>query len=721
MFWNGNQTPVYLQSNEGESGAICLAMLMGYFRSYPNLTEIKSAFDGSHDEVAPEHLRKVSERFGLTPKLISLSLNQLHDQENPVIIQIKSGGYKLFIRKSGKYFLIHDPEKGKVKMKSDELGPLFRGLVLSAVPGPEFTKVDNSPGLLQEVITRLAGNLRSILYVLLSGIILLVPAMVIPALNKVFFDDIIIQGQNSWFKPMISIMIIFLLFGCILIYMQQWVLLRTELKVSLAQSARFVSHVLKIPFQYFQNHQAGDLVKRIKLNDLIATMLSRDLTSFILGIITILFYAFVMIKYSLVLTIAGVSIMLVNTIALSYFSSRRTALNQALFQKQQATFSAATVGIQQIETLKASGAENDFFTLWSGNLVSSINDEQALGFTSRLLAVLPEFLTTLNNVIIVFLGGLLIINGEISVGVFIAMQSFIANFSSPVKSVVDITGKLQLNKGNLNNLRDTLDEPADILCQNTGRDRIEQITPFNARLQGTLELQDISFGYSKFSSPLIKNFSLRAKPGDHIAIIGGSGSGKSTILKIIAGLFSPLNGRILFDGKPMAEINTDVLRNSMAMVDQDVFLFTGNISDNITMWNRAIPNDDIICAAKDAVAHEIISSREGGYQAKVAPGGGNFSGGQRQRIEIARALVTNPRILLLDEATSALDTETEKLVMENIKRRRCTTITIAHRLSTIRDADEIIVLEKGEVIQRGSHEALMQDKNNLYYRLVSES
>ena len=503
------------------------------------------------------------------------------------------------------------------------------------------------------------------LYVIIAGLILIIPAIIIPAFNKLFFDDIILLSQKQWYHPMLSILSIFIVLGSILVYFQQRLLLEVYLKSSIIESAKFVRHLFSLPYNYFHNHTAGKTVNLIGLNSIISSLLTKELATVVLNCVSILFYGIVMLKFNWLLSLVGVSIMLLNIFALRYFSAKRTALNQSLFKKQQTTFSIATNGIEQIETLKASGSENDFFSLWSSHLVDSINDEQKLGITSRILAVLPDFISQFNNVVVLLLGGLLIMKGEITIGVFIALQSFIASFSAPVKGIVAFTGSLQINKSNINHLIGTMQEPIDVFCDDNTKESINKITPANSKLTGKLEVKNISFGYSIFNEPLIKNFSLTAYPGKKIAIVGGSGSGKSTLLKIISGLYTPLSGEIIYDDKP-------------------------------------------INSAKDAEIHNIISERVGGYNSKVAPDGRNFSGGQKQRLEIARALVSNPSILFLDEATSALDTETEKIVMNNFKRRNCTTITIAHRLSTIKDFDEIIVLDKGEIIEKGTHKELLK-------------
>ncbi len=714
-------TPVFLQSKPAETGPVCLAMLLGHYGSFPKLTDIKNACGSANDEIPPEHLLIVSRNFGLEAEILKLPFTELAQHRFPLLLTSESGKYILLVKRSFGRYLIHDPQEGVKTLTEHELEACYGGQALVARPKKDFVPIRNAYSFAGDIRKRVGQSKNAVAYVVMAGIIMLIPGIVIPALSKILFDDIILQGQTLWFKPMLTIMVAFLTLGSILIFIQQWVLLRIELKISLVESAKFVTHVLSIPYTYFQSHSSGDTIKRITLNDGISIMLSRDLTNLIINAVTVIVFATVMAKYSLPLMAAGVSVMLLNIIILNYFSSRRTALNQSLFEKQQKLFNTASDGIKFIETLKASGWENDFFSLWSGNLVSAINENQKLGFSSSFLNVIPEFLSQLNNVIVVLLGGALIMYGEISVGIFIAMQSFIANFSGPVKEMVKVAGNVQLNRSNLTNLKDTLDEPVDPLCKQIGRSTIDNVTPLNARLTGQLEVKNISFSYAKFGVPLIENFSLSAHPGKRIALVGGSGSGKSTLLKLISGLYAPISGDILYDGESINTINRDVLRCSVATVDQDVFLFTGTATDNIVMWNRAIGHDDVVAAGKDALAHDFLLEREGGYQSRIAPGGANLSGGQRQRIEIARALVMGPSIIVLDEATSALDAQTEKLVMENIRRRNCTTITIAHRLSTIIDYDEIIVMDMGKVVQRGTHEELILQKGGLYQELISLS
>lgn len=715
-----NKIPVILESDDGQSGAICLAMVLGYYGSFPKLNLVKSACGVSDDEILPENLTKAASRFGFTTKDNTGDFEEI-PVPLPIIIKTTSGKYALITKNNNNNYNIHDTEKGEQKISSQNLKNIYDGWSLKLTPGSDFKVLEKQGSFYKELIKRVLPNFKRLIYVFIAGIILLIPGIVVPSFNKLFFDDIIILSQDQWFYPMISILAVFIILGCVLVYLQQWVLLKVELKSSITESYKFITHILKVPYNYFQAHSSGETLKRLKLNDAIAILLTTDLSTAILQCLTIVLYGVIMLKYNWILALVGVSILLGNILALRYFSKKRTALNQSLFKNQQAIFSTATSGIEQIETIKASGAENDFFSLWSSRLINSINDQQKLGVTSRILAVLPSFIDQLKTVIILLLGGLLIMEGEITIGVFLALQSFLSSLSKPVAGLVEFTGELQVSKSDINNLIDSFEEPIDAFCDDNVKESINTITSSNSKLTGKLEVKNISFGYSKFSEPLIQNFSLTAYPGKRIAIIGGSGSGKSTLLKVISGLYQPLSGEINYDDKPLNSVNKDVFRSSVSLIDQDTFFFKGTIADNITMWNKSIDSSRIIQSGKDSVIHETISERKGGYNSKVSPDGKNFSGGQRQRLEIARALVTNPSILFLDEATSALDTETEKIVMNNILKRNCTTITIAHRLTTIKDFDEIIVLDKGIVIQRGNHTDLVKDEEGLYYKLIKKS
>jgi len=573
--WASTAIPVIMQARQGESAAVCLSMLLAHLGSFPKLVDVKLACGFQNDELETDNMLAVARRFGLDAQALALRPGQLAGQHLPLLIRNRNGLYQLLVKATPGTYTLHDPEHGRVTRTAAEFASDWSGLALRLLPGNGFKPVQRLTSLHSELQRWLAADRAGLWYVVLAGIVLLIPAIVIPTLSKLFFDDIIIRGQDAWLYPMLSFMAVALVLGSALIYLQQRVLLQTELKMAITRSAAFVGHLLKVPYAFLWANPAGDTIKRIALNDAVARMLTRNFTTGVLAALSIFFYALVMIKYSVVLTVVGVSVILVNFIVLRYFSIRRIAMNQSLYMKQQRTFSASSDLIRNIEAVKTQGWENAGFGAWAGHLIAAINESQRLGYSSRVLTVLPDFLSKLNSVLIVLLGGILIMNGEISVGVFVALQSFIANFSEPVKDCVEGTKSFQENAGNMSNLIEVRELPVDPLCSQAGRQPIEEIDPFNARLDGAIEIRGLGFSYNKFAPPLIEDFSLSIAPGARIGFVGRSGSGKSTLLKVLAGLLPADSGEILYDGKPLGSVNSDVLRTSIAMIDQNLFLFSG--------------------------------------------------------------------------------------------------------------------------------------------------
>ena len=714
------KVPVILQIGENESGVVALTMVFSFYRCWPAknvLTQECGISDNS--KIPADRLMKVAISHAFTSEIRNCGVSELKSLQLPVIIGIHGGYFSVLTGYSKGFYFLNDTHEGPKKLNGHELEQIFDGTALIITPGPDFKPDKHRNAFFDKIWTRIKTSRFDLGFVLICGAILVIPAIILAGLNKLFFDDIIDLHQIQYFKPMLLLIAGLFFFNGILTYLQQKILVKIELRLAIVESSKLLIHILKLPIRFFMTRQPGEIFKRVQLNDDLATLLSTELTSTVSNMITVVFYAIVMIQYNLLLTVIGVTVILVNLFVLRIMSEKRSTLNQLLFERNQRTFSTAGVGLEQIETIKATGSENDFFGLWSGSLSNAVGFDQKLNVTSNLLEALPDFLSNLNNIILLTLGGLLVIYGEMTIGIFIAFQSLMSNFTGPVKSVVSMGSDLQVAKSNLDTIQDALSTNEDIYFQSEASDNPENITPVNSKLHGFLDFKNITFGYDRFSEPLIENFSLHVEPGKRIALVGGSGSGKSTLAKLVAGLYHPWAGEILFDGRERTDFPQDVIRNSVSLVDQEIFLFKGTVTDNITMWNNTIGTPDIIQSTKDACIHDVISSRPGGYNGILINAGSNLSGGQRQRIEIARALVVNPTILVMDEATSALDANTEKIIDNNIRRRGCTTLIIAHRLSTIRDCDEIIVLDNGKVVQRGTHDEMIRDQNGLYFKLVN--
>jgi NHLM bacteriocin system ABC transporter peptidase/ATP-binding protein len=543
---------------------------------------------------------------------------------------------------------------------------------------------------------------------------MVVPGLVVPIFSKIFVDEYLVQRLDGWLRPLLLAMTLTLLVRVLLGWLQQRYLLRLEAKLLLSNSAKFLSHVLRLPVEFFTQRYAGDVSSRVDYNDQIATFLSRQLATAFISAVLVVFYALIMFFFSVSLTLIGVGAVAIIVWVTVLVSRAQVDGNRRLMQERGKLVGVAMGGLTTIETLKATGGESDLFSRWAGYLAKVVSISQSLGIRTQVFIAIPPLLTQLTNVGVLAAGGLLVMRGQLSMGSLVAFQSLMASFMTPINNLVGMVSGLQTMEGNMNRLDDVLRYEQDPLT--APRREVDEAT--GAKLDGAVTLEEVTFGYSRLADPLIRDFHLHLDPGSRIALVGPSGSGKSTVAKVISGLYPQWSGDVLFDGKPQAEIPRECFTNSVAVVDQDIVMFEGTIRENLTLWDSTVPDEVLVQACIDAEIHDDITAREGGYDGPVAEGGVNFSGGQRQRLEIARALVQNPRILIMDEATSALDTVTEFRIDQNLRRRGCTCIIVAHRLSTIRDADEIIVLRFGEVIQRGTHEELMADPEGSYATLI---
>ncbi len=709
------RTPTVIQMEAVECGAAALGIILGYYGSFIPLEELRVACGVSRDGSKASNVLKAARAYGLEAKGYRLEPKDLLQKPMPAIIHWNFNHFLVLegIHKDKAY--LNDPASGPRVVSTTELDEAFTGVVLTFSKGENYRRQGKKPGLWQTLGGQLTGSRLALAFVVLASLALVIPGLLLPAFTRVFVDYYLVGGQSQWVLPLLMGMGLTALVRAALTWMQQHYLLRLETRLSLASASQFMWHILRLPIEFFTQRSAGDINSRVGQNERVAQLLSGELATTLLNVILVLFYTILMWQYSPALTFVGVGMAALNFLALRFVSRKRTDTNQKLVQEQGKMMAAAFTSLQMIETVKSTGSEADAFTRWAGYQAKAHNAAQEMGVPSQILSVVPRLLSQSANIIILLLGGLLIIDGQMTVGALVAFQTLMVSFLAPVNQMVNLGGQLQEIEGIVNRLNDVRNYPADPQAEIVSELQLE--TDNLRKLSGRVQIRNLTFGYSRLTPPLIQDFSLDVEPGMRVALVGGSGSGKSTVARLVAGLYAPWEGQILFDGRERDEFPRIVLNNSLRLVDQELFLFEGTIRDNLTMWDDLIPEESVIQAARDAGIYDDVTNRPGGFHFQVSEGGRNFSGGQRQRLEIARALVSNPSILILDEATSALDPVTEQIIDDNLRRRGCTCLIVAHRLSTIRDCDEIIVLEQGKVVERGTHHQLWR-KGGAYARLI---
>ena len=537
--------------------------------------------------------------------------------------------------------------------------------------------------------------------------------------SRIFMDRLLTGINPEWVEPFINIMIYLAVVQLIVAWAQAIYSLKIDGKMAVVGSTSYMWKVLRLPMKFFSQRNAGDIQGRLALNANIASTLVHTLAPLLLNTCMAVFYLLVMLNQSVPLTLIGLTALVLNVSVSAFITKQRINITRVQMRDQAKLESTKASGIAMIETIKSSGAEAGFFQKWAGYQASVNTQVVRTNKTNMLVGKIPMLLTDIANYGILVLGVYLTIRGEYTMGGVFMFQGFLTSFMTPAQELITAGQTFQEMRTQMERVEDVMEYPEDeALTAYKGEADDEAQEPEIAKLDGYLELKNVTFGYSKLEKPLIENFSLTLKPGERVALVGPSGCGKSTVSKLVSGLYQPWSGEVLFDGKPRSAYPRDVITGSLSVVDQDITLFEDSIAENIRMWDTSIEGFAVIMAARDAQLHDDICKLPDGYLHKLVSGGKNLSGGQRQRMEIARVLAQDPTIIVMDEATSALDARMEHDVVEAIHKRGITCVVIAHRLSTVRDCDEIIVLNRGKVVERGTHDELIA-KGGAYADLVA--
>jgi ATP-binding cassette subfamily C protein len=723
------RTPTLLQMEAVECGAAALGIVLSYYGRIAPLPELRVSCGVSRDGSKASNILKAARNYGMQAKGFKKDIKQLQEIKPPFIVfwnfnhflvveGFVGDGWGETLRQR---VLLNDPATGPRSVTMQEFDEAYTGVVLVMEPGAEFKKGGHKANIIGTLYSRLKNSLGELLFCVLIGFLLVIPSFALAAFSQVFIDNILMEKRYEWLKPMLIGMGVIALLQAVMNLLQLQKLRYLNLRLSISMTGQFLWHLLWLPTGFYAQRYAGEISSRIGINNKVASILSGQLARTAIDAVMIIFYGGMMLAYDWLLTLIGVAVVVINLVVIQWVSRRRIDTSMRLAQDSGKLAGVEIGALQSIETIKAGALESDTFSRWAGYYSKLTSAEQEMNQNEQWISLLPSFLSSLTTMLLLVVGGLRVIDGHLTIGMLVAFQGLMGKFQGPVNTLIGLGTTIQNLDGDLKRLDDVLRNPTDSslkLEASSEESPVQYAWPIeNCRLQGYVELRNLTYGYSRVEEPLIQNFSCTLKPGQRVAFVGGSGSGKSTLSKIVTGLYEAWEGEILFDGVPRKHIPRQVITNSLAMVEQEIFLFGGTVRDNLTLWDETIPDVQLMKACQDAAILDVVMAIPGGLDGKLLEGASNLSGGQRQRLEIARALVNNPSILVMDEATSALDAETEKVIDRNIRRRGCSCIIVAHRLSTIRDCDEIIVLERGKVVQRGNHEE-MKDVDGHYQRLI---
>jgi len=708
------KVPVIMQMEALECGAASLAMVLAHFGKWVPIEKVRSDCGVSRDGTTAAQIYRSAESYGLKVSANRYSVEQILEKGSfPAVIHWNFNHFVVLRGFRGDRAEINDPARGAVLVTLEEFDEAFTGVCLEFEPGPEFEPGGKPRSVIDFVKLRLKGSLVSILFVMVASLLTAVTGILMPAFARVFTDDILSGNNPGWLIPLTLSMMALVAFALVTEGIKAIYLLKIKGKLAIVSNASFLWHTLHLPMEFFSQRMAGDLVGRQSSNDDVADTLISKLAPLLLNLMLLAFYLIVMIRYSALLALVGVATVMLNLFVARVLTRKRVNITRAQMRDLGKLQAATVSGIEMIETIKAAGAENGFFERWSGFHAAVNKSRVASAYAESVLGAVPNLLQEVSGILILALSAWLILAGRFTIGMLLAFQSFMVLFLQPAGELISTGQSMQEMRTSMERIDDVMRYPADVPEVDAKRSETDY-----RKLSGQIEMHGVTFGYSRLGPPLIQDFDLTLAPGQRVAFVGSSGCGKSTLVKLLSGLYKPWAGEILFDGKPIEDIPHEVFTGSVAVVDQDIILFEDTISNNLKMWDTSIENFEIILAARDAQIHADIVQREGGYALRLTEGGGNFSGGQRQRMEITRVLAQDPTIILMDEATSALDARTEFNVVRSIEKRGITCVVVAHRLSTIRDCDEIIVMDRGQVVERGTHQSLMKH-GGLYAKLIS--
>ena len=697
------KVPIVMQLEALECGAAALTMILAYYEKWIPLEQVRSDCGVSRDGSNAKNILRAARSYGLVAQGYRYETEMLRKNGKfPCIVHWNFNHFVVLNGFKGNKVILNDPARGTYSVSVESFDKSFTGICLMFEPSENFEPGGKPKSMISFSKEKMRGAGVAVAFTVMTTVTMSLIGIINPAFSRIFIDRLL-TGQNSeWLIPFIGSLAMLSIIQIVMAFIEAIYTARIGAKIDAMGSTSFMWKVLRLPMEFFTQRMAGDIQQRKGSNASVARTLADTFAPLVIEAGMMVFYLVVMIRYSLLLTMVGILSIVINMFLSRIISKKRVNITRVSMRDTGKLTGATVAGIEMIETIKASGAENGFFEKWSGYQASVNTQRVKYAKLNQYLGMIPSLVSAITNTAVLVIGVYLVMEGAFTVGMVMAFQGFLSSFTAPASQLIGAGQTIQELRTDMERIEDVMRYPEDAACVDTPLDENAEYD----KLSGMVELKIVTFGYSRLAEPLIRDFSMTLKQGSRVAFVGASGCGKSTLAKLISGLYQPWSGEILFDGKPQTAIDRSVFTGSLAVVDQDIILFEDTIANNIKMWDSSIEDFEMILAARDAQIHSDIMQRDGGYNYKLTEGGKDLSGGQRQRLEIARVLAQDPTIIILDEATSALDAKTEYDVVKSIKDRGITCIVVAHRLSTIRDCDEIIVLDRGRVVERGTHEEL---------------
>ncbi len=697
------RVPTVMQVVAAECGAASLASVLAYHHAYRPLEEVREAVGVDRDGSNALRIARAARHFGLDADGLKCEVDDFEDLALPAILFWGLNHFVVLEGWNRKGFRIMDPAAGRRLVTPEEFDAQFSGIVLQLEPSDEFQATGRAPSALGLVTQWMRGSEAAVWLTVLVGLLLAVPLVAIPGLAAAYIDTVLAQERSGWMGWLLIGGLIALVIEASLIFLQQLVLARLEHQLSLERSANFIQQLFRLPTTFYSQRYPGDIAERVQTNDSVAALLASKFAPAIVQILTLVVFlcaiAYINIAMGVIALIA-----VAGTLGMLYFvASARVDQAQSLSQQEGMKQGAIIAGLLTLESLKAGGRESDFFGRSMGFAARVSAAQQRASLLSNAVSTIPGWFQALVvSVLVLSFGGWQVMDGSMTIGTLLGLQILLIGFMTPVTQLAELLKEIQTVRADLGRLD-------DVMCHATDRLALDPTSETDCEIEyasGELELRGVTFGYGHGQPPLLSDFSMKIRSGGRVAVVGGTGSGKSTIARLAAGLLDPWEGDVLLDGQSLGEIPRHVRASSIATVFQRAAFFEGSIRENLSMWNPDLPDQWLVEALEDAQLSDLVAGR-GGLDQQVAEGGGNFSGGEAQRIDIARALARRPALVILDEATSALDPMTELALDAALRRRGVTCLVVAHRLSTIRDADEILVMDRGRVVERGTHDQLL--------------